>query len=496
MAKSIIFRDCSIEDKVKSIINADKSSRKKRMARVSERYYEAEHDIKSYRVFYFNGEGELTEDTSRSNIKIPHAFYTENVDQEADYILSDFSISSKDNELDKFLKPYFGSSFKTALHDLVEDTIKLGWSYMYSYLDKNFKTAFKGACGLNIVEVYAEDSDELIYMIYYYVDRIEKNNTLITRIEVHDKEQTFYYVMRGNGKIEKDNKVKINPRPHKVWSEIENGERKVYGKGFGYIPFFRLDNNKKQISALKPIKALIDDYDLMSCGLSNNLQDVQEAIYVVKGYEGTDLNELQQNIKTKKIIGLPEGENNGLDIKTIDIPYEARKTKLDLDEKNIYRFGMSFNAYQSGDGNITNIVIKSRYTLLDSKCNKLEPRVRALLEELVQIVLDEINEENKTNFALEDVEISLKRIIPTNEKDNAEIEKYKAETKQIEVNTILDVASYLPEERVIKALCETLDVDYSEIEEEIKQIISENKIDLNKASEELLNGNLDNTTVE
>ena len=35
----------------------------------------------------------------------------------------------------------------------------------------------------------------------------------------------------------------------------------------------------------------------------------------------------------KKIVGV--GEQGDLDIKTISIPYEARKTKLELDEKNI-----------------------------------------------------------------------------------------------------------------------------------------------------------------
>ena len=251
------------------------------------------------------------------------------------------------------------------------------------------------------------------------------------------------------------------------------------------MPFFRLDNNKKQISGLKPIKALIDDYDLMSCGLSNNLQDVQEAIYVVKGYEGDNLTELQQNIKTKKIVGVDsEGD---VDIKTINIPYEARKTKLELDEKNIYRFGMSFNASQSGDGNITNIVIKSRYTLLDLKCNKLETRIRALLEEVVQIVLDEINEDNGTDFKLSDVEINLKRKIPTNEKDTIEVEKYKAEIKQTEINTILNVAQYLPEEKMIQEICNQLDIDYEEIKKQVQEIINESKIDLNKTSEELKN---------
>lgn len=486
MAKNVIFENCKIESDLKKIIETDKGSKKKRRAKIGERYYEADHDIKSYRVFYFDGDGNLQEDTSRSNIKIPHPFFTENVDQETDYILSDFSISSKDKQLNEYLESYFNANFKSELHDTVENTVKIGWSYLFSYLNKDFKTAFRNANGLYVVEVYAEDSDELEYIVYYYVDRIEKDNKVITRVEVHDVEQTFYYVLRGS-ELEKDNKVKINPRPHKVWKEIENGVPKLYGKGFGFIPFFRLDNNKKQISGLKPIKAIIDDYDLMSCGLSNNLQDVQEAIYVVKGYEGTDLNELQQNIKTKKILGLPGGENDGLDVKTIDVPYEARKVKLELDEKNIYRFGMSFNASQSGDGNITNVVIKSRYTLLDLKCNKLEIRIRALLEEIVQIVLDEINKEYGTDFKLSDVEINLKRKIPTNEKDTADTNKTNAETKQIEINIILNVAQYLPEEKTIQEICNQLDIDYEEIKEQVQEIINENKIDLNKASEELTN---------
>ena len=89
---------------------------------------------------------------------------------------------------------------------------------------------------------------------------------------------------------------------------------------------------------------------------------------VVSGYGGTDMTELMQNIKTKKVIGT--GESGGVDMKTVEVPYEARKVKLELDKENIYQFGMGFNAAQVGDGNITNVVIKSRYALLDIKVRK------------------------------------------------------------------------------------------------------------------------------
>lgn len=474
-----IFNNCSIEDNLISIINADRSSDKKRRAKKSEDYYEARHDILSYKLFYFNADGELIEDTSRSNIKISHPFYTELIDQKTSYLLSNAKIYSKDDKLDEELKKRFNETFFSNLTDTFEDTSKLGFGYMYAQLDKDLITQFRYARALGVVEVRKEDSDELEAMVYYYIDRIDKGKKVVTRAEVWDNDQTFYYVIRGR-KLEKDTRKAINPQPHKTWKE----KKKLYGEGFGYIPFFRLDNNRKQISDLAPIKPIIDDYDLMNCGLSNNLQDVSEGIYVVKGFEGDNLTELQQNIKTKKIVGV--NEDGDVDIKTIDIPYQARKEKLEIDEKNIYRFGMGFNSAQLGDGNITNIVIKSRYALLDLKCNKAERRLRPFLDNLIEIALKEINEANKTDYTRKDVIVELEREVMTNALDNATIEKTEAETRQIEINTILNIATQLPEEKVIKMICEVLDIDYADIESEIKAKLEEEKIDLNSASEKLI----------
>ena len=122
------------------------------------------------------------------------------------------------------------------------------------------------------------------------------------------------------------------------------------------------------------------------------------------------------NLKTKKILGVDEG--GGVEVKTVDIPYQARKAKADEDEKNIYRFGMGFNSSQVGDGNITNVVIRSRYALLDLKANKLERRLKKLLKQLVKVVLDEINKMNKTDYKVSDVYFDFVREITTNESEN------------------------------------------------------------------------------
>lgn len=276
--------------------------------------------------------------------------------------------------------------------------------------------------------------------------------------------KTLFYVQKEGGKLLLDESEKVNPRPHILYTR--EGDSSTYYDGFGFIPFFMLDNCRKQFSDLKPIKALIDDYDLMACGLSNNIQDASEYVVVVKGYSGS-MEELMQNVKTKKHIGVDGESGGGLEFKTVDIPFDARKVKLELDEKNIYRFGMGFNSAQLGDGNITNIVIKSRYALLDMKCNKLEIRLKQFLRKILKVVLAEINEQNETDYQMKDVYFNFEREVMTNAQDNAAIEKIDAETAQIKINMLLSLAVQLGDDLLMEQLCDVLDLDYEQIKSKL-----------------------------
>lgn len=470
-------------DEISRLIQEDSSSTRKRSAKIGHQYYEGQHDILNYKLYYFNSNGELVEDKTRSNIKICHPFFTELVDQCVQYMLSgkESFVISDIPELQEELDQYFGDDFKDEFADTLTDVCAGGFGHMYAYKSVDDRIAFQYADAMGVVEVRAKDTDDhTSYVIYWYVDRIDKGQKKIKRIQVWDKKQVTYFVQVDSDKIEKDTDEPINPRPHIVY-EKDNEEGK-FGDSFGFIPFFRLDANRKQTSHLNPVKAIIDDYDLMSCGLSNNLQDVSEAVYVVKGFQGDNMEELIQNIKTKKHIGVsPDGD---VDIKTVDLPFDARAKKLEIDEKNIYKFGMGFNSSQLGDGNITNVVIKSRYALLDLKCNKLETKVKAFLKKLVKVALQEINDVNETDYQLKDVHFDFQREVMTNASDNAQIEKTEAETQQIRLNTILNAAARLDNSTVLKAICELFDLDY----EDVKSAVEQNPVvDLNTASESLAN---------
>lgn len=452
-------------DEILTLINEDKTSEKKLFARTGLKYYEGEHDILNYKIYYYDGDGNIQEDKFKSNIRISHPFFTELVDQQVQYMLSGENnpIRSDLPELQTELDGYFDDDFYSELYELLIGTISKGFEYMYAVSDTQGKTRFECADSMGVVEVRAKDTDDgCEYFIFWYIDRIDKGKKKITRVQVWDKENVYFYVSVRDGELLKDDTVEINPRPHTIFTDEKCRQ---YGKGFGFIPFFRLDNGRKQFSGLKPIKALIDDYDLMACSLSNNLQDFTDALYVVSGFQGDNLDEMIQNLKSKKAIGVDD--DGGVEIRTVDIPYQARQTKLDLDEKNIYRFGMGFNSAQIGDGNITNVVIKSRYALLDLKCNKLEIRLKQFLRKLIQIVLDEINKNNETDYQQKDVYFNFEREVMTNASDNAQIEKTDAEKQQVQINTILSLANVLDDETVVQSICDILDISYEDIKGKI-----------------------------
>ena len=456
-------------EEIKAFIDNDSASDKKRLAATGMRYYEGDHDIKDYRVFFFDANGELKEDDTKSNIKIPHAFFKIIAEQEAQYMLSgkDGFVKSDDPALQKELDARFNENedFAAELYELVLDTIIKGFGYMYAYKKDDNKTAFQCADSIGVVEVRAKETDDHCeYVIRWFVDSIGKDNQKITRIQVWDDKQTYFYCQVDDGEIVPDDSVELNPRPHTTYGK--RNQEKTYYKGFGFIPFFRLDNGAKQFSGLKPIKALIDSYDLMNCGLANNIQDTNEALYVVKGFQGDNLDELMQNIKAKKHIGVDE--DGGVEIKTIDIPVEARKVKMEIDEKNIFRFGQGVNTESLKDTSATtSIAIKSAYANLDLKCDGLLPYLKQFMRKLLKVVLAEINEVNKSDYSQDDVYFTFDREIITNAQENAQIELFEAQKKQTEINTLLNLATHLGNEVMMELVFEQLDLPYEDYKDRL-----------------------------
>lgn len=441
-------------------IRYDRTSNIKTDMRTSMSYYNGDHDIKHYRMFYFDSNGCLKEEHHRSNVKIAHQFHTELIDQKIQYLLGDkIKIKSENETLDAYLNEYTNNDFQQLMMELVEGASIKGHEYLYIYKDVDGKIKFEIADSIGIISIVDDATRQTIGIVRYYDVLMDDDNNLktsITKAEVWTPETvTRYTQIKHSDTYELDATFNPNPSPIVL---LEDTDHYFDGGSLGYLPFLRLNNNKYSTTDLIPIKELIDDYDLMACSLSNNLQDFQEAIYVVRGYMGDSLDELTTNLKTRKTIGVDD--DGGIDVKTIDIPVDARKVKLELDKNAIYKFGMGFDNSQIGDGNITNIVIKSRYALLDLKCNKLEIRFRKFLNEIVNLILNDINSRYGTTFTQMDVEIELHRQGLFNEDSEIANKKVEADTQTALINNILLTTNTLSKETQLRMICDILDLDY------------------------------------
>lgn len=153
-------------EEIQKFIAEDKSSVKKQIAKTGQKYYESDHDIKSYRMFYFNSDGNLVEDKTRSNIKISHPFFTELVDQAVQYMLSnkDPMIRSDIPALQNRLDEYFDDDFMCELNDVLTGTQTKGFEYMYAYQGEDNKLHFECADSLGVVEVREKTLMMVVHM--------------------------------------------------------------------------------------------------------------------------------------------------------------------------------------------------------------------------------------------------------------------------------------------------------------------------------------------
>lgn len=453
-------------EKIQRFIAVDAASKSKQDANTGWRYYEGKHDIEKRKIYFVNNEGKLQEDLLKSNIRISHPFHREMTDQVVQYILSgkESFIRSDDPELQAELDNRFNinEDFLAELYKMMTGVVAKGWDYMYSHKNKDGITEFTHADSLGVVEVRAKETeDECEYLIYYFDETVLDKT--VTRIQVWDANQVWFYCRVNGGAIEPDETEKINPRPHTLHhkgNQVFTNSKSQYGQ----IPFYRMDNFPLKRSDLFYYKDDIDDYDLMNCDLSNNLQDTNEAAYILTGFGGEqdDLDELMMNFRAKKAMGVPEGG----DVKTptVDVPYEARKIKMEIDKENIYHAGQGLNTEGLKDtAATTNVAIKSAYFQLDSRAVKLKISLRQFLRKLLNVVLPEINQMKKRDYQQKDIYFVFDPVIPTNELEQAQIELAKAQTKQTNINTYLNIADRLDNDTLMQNILEELELDYNEI---------------------------------
>ena len=172
----------------------------------------------------------------------------------------------------------------------------------------------------------------------------------------------------------------------------------------GEVPFFAFDNNNIHTDDLKNIKPLIDVYCKVFSGFVNDLDDIQEIIFVLTNYGGADLNEFLSDLKYYKTIKVEndgEGDNSGVSTLTIDLPVEARDKLMTITRKCIFEQGMGIDPDPQNFGNSSGVALKFLYSLLELKAGLMETEFKPSFGRFIRCVCRTLNISIKDDVVLQ-----------------------------------------------------------------------------------------------
>jgi SPP1 family phage portal protein len=203
---------------------------------------------------------------------------------------------------------------------------------------------------------------------------------------------------------------------------------KEQGLNWDRVPFIAFKYNEEEQPLVEIIKSLVDDYDNKKSDNANNLEDLPNSIYVVKGFGGSEAGEIRKNLSTFRIVKIDDTDSNsGVDTISLTIDTEAFKTHMSMNRKDIYEFGRGVDTQSDKlGGDKSGVALRFLYADLDMDANIIETEFQAALEQLRWFIDVHIANTGSGDYSNESVDFIFNRDIVINETeavDNADKSK-------------------------------------------------------------------------
>lgn len=373
-------------NKIKKIIQNDVDRRNEILKEKS--YYNNDNDIRKKGLV----PGE-TDPLRNADNRISNGFHGDITDEKIAYMFTYpvlFDLGKE--ELNKKVKAILGDDFESECGNLGINATNSKVAYLHYWIeDGNFKyaTVETEEC----IPIYDKTlKKNLVGMCRYYEDFEEDIVTGRTKyyvwFEYWDKNHCEKYKFRG----------KLDQTGLKHMPEFDE----YFEHDFERVPFIVFRNNKRITSDLHRYKDLIDIYDKVLSGYANDLEDIQQLIYILENYGGEDLKEFLGDLKRYKTVKTEtdgNGTSGGLKTLSIEIPVEARNSILEILEKRIYKSAQSLEQYNAESfGNASGTALKFFYRKLELKSGLTEIQFRRGFNELIRVILKFLNYNEKVTI--------------------------------------------------------------------------------------------------
>ena len=379
------------------------------------RYYNNQNKIKQ-RKRYAVIDGVKVVDNEKPNNRIAHGWHKLLVDQKTAYLVGNpINFDTDDEELLEHINEYLGDKFDDIANELVKNASNKGKEWLHVYIDEEGQFDYMIVPAEQVIPIYEDKRQTRIQHIIRYYPIILDDET-VTQVELWSDQDVTYFLFKDKSLILDYTEIN-NPASHFYY--VNNQQEQGYG--WGRVPFICFRNNEEEKSDLHYYKDLIDAYDLKVSDNQNSFEEIQELIYILKGYEGQSLSEFMQNMKYYKAINVDiEG---GVDTLQAEIPMTSIDSHLDRLEENIYTFGQGVNVNTDKFGNTpSGIALKFLYSLLDLKSDTLERKFRTSLQELMWFLCEYLEMSGDTHeHDYKSVRFTFDRSMTTNDLENTQI---------------------------------------------------------------------------
>ena len=407
-------------NKIKRIITQDYERR--RQIEIEKKYYENNNMIKTTGILPAD-----TDPIRNADNRVSHNFHQLITDEKVAYMFTNpvlFDVGDK--SINKQITKTLGDDFKSESAYLCTNATNNKVSWLHYWIDSD-DNSFQYATVETEQCLPQFDVKKKIIGFYRYYEVLEEDERYNTKsyviFEFWDNKHCEKYKFKGN--LQGAGLTYIP----KAYDEFEHTLEEV--------PFIEFKNNRNMISDLKKYRDLIDIYDKVMSGYANDLEDIQQLIYIIENYGGEDLKEFLGELKRFKSVKIEtdaDGKTNGgLKTLSIEIPVEARNSILEILKKQIYESGQALQQDNEDFGNASGVALKFFYRKLELKAGLTQIEFEKGFNKLIRAIMKFLN---ISDWKTKTITQTWTRNMISNDLENAQIANESKANETISDETI------------------------------------------------------------
>ena len=422
-------------------------------------YYNSDNTVITNRQKYYwdYKTNQKCEDFAKANHRLPHGYHKEIVDQASNYLVGkkfdvkydDENVSTEQEAVIEEIMFKFNEVHITAAEYLTEMQMK-HFAYLYIFIDEEGMYRVKKMDTEELFMIYDTSIDQKkVAAVRRYI-KLEWNEQKedfdeVIYVDVYSNKEvtTFSFISTastpGRTSAKKLTKVESKPLVSRT-IQYENGSTESTDIGEWHaVPFVEVELDEYGKVQLDYYKEFIDMIDITLSDLANNIDDIQEVVWVLENYQGQDLSKFMTDLKDFKSIKV--GAGGSVDALKNEIPTEAREKLYGALQKAIYKFGQAVDLDVAQISNVAQETLTIMFSRLDLKCDGYEIKMTRALREVFAFLADYIQYDTGTEIDLSNLEITFKRDMVVNE--SARIENLVKSVGMISDETIVENHPYV-----------------------------------------------------